>query len=285
MRVLKQITFASLVMISAVNAAEIKHRFLAKDESRDALRYVDQFNPANDWDLKLPGGCRDIRLIDENTVLISQGSGYLEYDLKTQKCLKNVKVLEDASIETVERLPNGNTILGGSKPYVTVYELDKNDQLVRKVAFPKMFGLRLLRTSPEGNLLFTANQNQMIEANWDGKILADIKVPGGKKMYWAKKYNNGEFYRVSTGFGCSVVDITPEGKVLRKISGREGDHTFARPFELKNGNIAVSHWTGHKSDASKEKPQIYEFDKDNNLVWQWHDTKRAGSIHGVIILE
>ena len=274
-------------MISAVNAAEIKHRFLAKDESRPALRYIDQFNPENDWDIELPKGSRDIRFFDGKTVLVSQPTGYLEFDFKTQKLLKNVQSLKDSAIQSVERLKNGNTILAGSKPCITVYELDKNDELIRKVSFPKLFNLRLLRFSPEGNFLFTANKNQVIEANWNGEILTNFAVSGEKvkSMYWAKKYNDGEFYRVSTGFGCTVVDVTPDGKVLREIGGRAGDHTFARPFELENGNIVVSHWTGHKFDSSKEKPQIYEFDKNNNLVWQWHDSKRAGSIHGVIIVE
>lgn len=280
----KKLLMLSLVFGSVAQATEIKHRFLAKDESRPGLHYVDQFDSANDWDIKLERGSRDIRLLNGNRLLMSYPAGYLEYDLATQALLKKVTVLEGERIESVERLPNGHTILAGRKNGIAFFELDENDQLVRKVVYEKLEGLRLFRLSPEGNFLFTAYPDRVIEADWAGKIVADIPVPGASKMYWVKKLGCGK-YRVATGTGKSIVDITTTGEVIRKLGGTDEYHSFARPFELENGNIVVSNWTGHKPESSQLGPQLIEFDPQGNVVWKWHDADRAGTIHGVIIMD
>ena len=266
------------------DAAEIKHRFLAKDESRAQLHYVNQLDPSQDWTIQLPKGCRDIRRAGNNHLLVSHPDGYLEYDLDTQKQLKQVVVKKSAKIESLERLPNGHTILAGRAGCITFYELDVNDQLVRSKAFKQYQNIRLFRLSPEGHFLFGANTDHVVEADWNGTVYADFQVPGGKHIYWIKKLNGGKAYRVSTGYGKSIVDIAPTGKILRTLGGKDEHHFFSRPFELKNGNVIASHWTGHGHDDSQKSAQLIEFNAEGDIVWSWHDPERAGTIHGVIIL-
>lgn len=284
---LKTLLLASLAMVSAARAVEIKHRFLAKDESRPGVHYVDQFDPSNDWDIKLPRGCRDIRLVDGDRLLISHPDGYLEYDLTTQNLIKKTVVKEGALIQSLERLPNGHTILGGGKKFTTFYELDENDQLLREVSFERYGQLRLMRLSPEGHFLFGANLDQVIEADWSGNVYQDFAVPlkGVKRVYWVKKMEGGKVYRVVTGYGHAIVDMTPDGKILRQMGGDGDYHCFSRPYERANGNIVVGNWTGHKSTDSEKGVQLVEFDPQGNVVWKWHDPMRAGTIHGVIILD
>ena len=283
MRAFFGIALAALAVTAS--GEEIKHRFLAKDESRAQVHYVNQFDPAQDWNIQLPKGCRDIHLIDGDRLLVSQSRGYLEYDLKTQKQLKKVDVPQVALIESVARLDNGHTVLGSRKDCITFYELDENDQLVRKVAFEQYQNLRLFRLSPEGHFLFGANDDHVVEADWGGKVYADFQVPGAKHIYWVKKLNDGAAYRVVTGYGHSIVDITPEGKVLRTLGGADEYYFFSRPCELENGNTVASNWTGHKPQDSQKGTQLIEFDPQGNVVWKWHDPERAGTIHGVIVFE
>jgi hypothetical protein len=276
--------FAVLCISAAVNGSDVKHRFLAKDESRAQLHYVNQLDPSQDWTIQLPKGCRDIRRAGNNRLLVSHPTGYLEYDLSTQKQLKQVVVKKSAKIESLERLSNGHTILAGRAGCITFYELDENDQLIRTKAFEQFKNIRLFRLSPEGHFLFGANTDHVIEADWNGTVYADFQVPGGKHIYWIKKLNGGKAYRVSTGYGKSIVDIAPTGEILRTLGGNDEYHFFSRPFELKNGNIVCSHWTGHGKQDSRKGPQLVEFDPQGNAVWQWHDPQRAGTIHGVIVL-
>jgi hypothetical protein len=110
---------AALFWAAMNEAAEIKHSFLAKDESRAQLHYVSQFDPSQDWTIQLPKGCRDIRRTGNNRLLVSHPDGYLEYDLSTQKQTKQVVVKKGAKIESLERLPNGHTILAGRAGCIT----------------------------------------------------------------------------------------------------------------------------------------------------------------------
>lgn len=274
-----------LMAAMTANAGEIKHRFLAKDESRAQLHYVDQFDAANDWTIKLPKGCRDIRLLKNNRVIISHTDGYAEFDLATQEKVAEVRDPQFKNTDTVVRLPSGNTVLGANKAGITFFEVTPKGTIVRQVNFPKLNTMRLMRLSPEGHFLFGANTDHVIEADWSGKVITDFKVPGAKHIYWIKKMDGGKKYRISTGYGKSIVDVTPEGKILRTLGGSDAYFFFSRPFELENGNIVACNWTGHKPDDSKKAPQLVEFDATGNVVWKWHDPKRAGTIHGVIFLK
>lgn len=262
---------------------EIRHRFLAKDEARAQLHYVDQSDSSNDWTIKLEKGCRDIRLLDNNRVLVSFTDGYAEFDLKTQKKVAAVRDPQFEKTETVTRLPNGNTVLGMNQTEISFVEITPTGEVVRKVSYPTLKTLRLMRLSPAGNFMFGANMDHVIVADWSGEILKDIKLEGAKHIYWVKQTEQG--YRVSTGYGASIVDIDEEGAVLRKLGGDEGLNFFSRPYELMNGHTVVSHWTGHKPDDSKKAPQLFEYDPEGNVVWTWHDPERAGTIHGVIVFE
>jgi hypothetical protein len=274
-----------LFAAAAAGSAEIQHRFLAKDESRAQLHYIDQFEPSNDWTIPLPKGCRDIQPAKDNRLLVSHPDGYLEFDLTTQKQLKQVVVKKGAQIESAERLPNGHTVLAGRNGCITFYELDGNDRPVRSQSFEQYKNIRLFRLSPEGHFLFGANDDHVVEAGWDGTVYADFQIPGARHIYWVKKLDGGRAYRVSTGYGKSIVDITPEGTVLRTLGGNPDYHFFSRPFELPNGNLVASHWTGHQPDDSLKGPQLIEFNERGEIVWSWHDPERSGSVHGVIILD
>ncbi|MFQ3242376.1 MAG: hypothetical protein ACI9A1_001168 [Lentimonas sp.] len=73
--------------------------------------------------------------------------------------------------------------------------------------------------------------------------------------------------------------------MLRTLGGAERYYFFSRPFELNNGNIVASHWTGHGQDDSEKGPQLLEFNPEGEVVWSWHDPERGGTIHGVIMLD
>jgi hypothetical protein len=274
-----------LVCTGTVCAETIKHRFLAMDESRAQLHLVDQFDSSNDWTIQLPKGCRDIHLLDGNRVLVSLANGFAEFDLATQNRVREVRNPEFKKTETVIRLPNGNTVIGANKQGITFFEVNPEGAVVRQVNFSQFNTMRLMRLSPEGHFLFGANTDHVVEADWKGTVHVDFRVPGAKHIYWVKKLAGRKKYRVSTGYGKSIVDITTDGKVLRTLGGKEDYHFFSGPFELPNGHIVCSHWTGHKPNDSEKGPQLIEFDSEGNVVWEWHDPKRAGTIHGVIILD
>jgi len=78
-----------LLLCATAQAESIKHRFLAVDESRSQLHYVDQFDSSKDWTIQFPGRYRDVQLLGDR-VMTSTLNGYEEYDFQTLEKVKSV---------------------------------------------------------------------------------------------------------------------------------------------------------------------------------------------------
>lgn len=293
--------FASFLLIAAVVCllpgtrtmaapAEIKHRLLVVDESRGQLHYVNQNDPSKDWTLKLPERYRDIQLLDGGKILMSTMSGYQEFDMKTRKSLKEVKNPLFEGSAAVRRLRDGGTVIGcNQKNMLVFYEMNKRDEVVTSATFPTLNTLRLFRFSPRGTLLFGANGDQVVEADLKGRILRSIKLEGSRHIYQVNEKPNGNLLAAS-GYGGEVVEMDPKGTVVKRVGGKPFPqgivyNFFAGMQVLKNGNIVVCNWTGHGAEDSKLAPQLIEFSPDGKIVWKWHDPKRSGTAHGIIVLD
>lgn len=276
----------SLSLGLTARAGEIKHTFVATDESGHQLIYVDEASPENDWSVPLPGN-RDLQLSGQGTVLVSVPTGYREYDLQGGKLLKEVKV--ELQTQTLVRLDNGHTLLGGVDGVV---ELDEEDtqMALREI---KMGGhFRLLRLTKGGNYLHTSGATTVRELTPGGETVRELDLttltPESLKPYFMEELTDGNFL-ISTGFGATILIVDKEWKLITSYGGKgkvEGvvTHFFADAQQLENGHIVVAHWSGHKREDSRKAPQAIEFDKDGKVVWTWHNAERAGSLHGIEII-
>ena len=287
--VLLGIAGCSVAGAAETNAPAVKHRFLAEDESRSQLLLVDQSNPSQNWIIKFPERYRDYQLVGGNKIMLNTDSGFREYDLKTQQLVREVKDPAFSSITTARRLPDGRTIIGGNQKGITFYELSPEDKVLRTAHFPTLNTLRLVRLSPRGTLLFGAGGDKAVEASLDGKVLREVMIEGAKHVYQVLEQPNGNWL-VATGYGVAVVELDCDGKVMRKLGGAPAPadlwlHFFCGFQVLKNGNLVVCNWTGHEANDSTKASQLLEYAPDGKLVWQWHDSEHAGSLHGVIVLD
>ena len=271
----------------------IRHRFLAVDESRSKLHYVDQTDESKNWEISYGGRYRDIQLIGGGKILINTGSGYREYDLATRKQTAEFADKQLAGSETVRRTTDGRTIVGcnqkaDGKSAIAFYELDKDNKIVRQAVFPALSALRLGRLTPRGNLLFGANSDLVIEATLEGKIVRQVKLAGIKTPYHSLA-PAGRLL-VSSGYSGFVAEFDDAGKELRRWGNSPAKpdkdyHFFCGLQVLKNGNIVACNWTGHGANDSVKAPQLLEFSPDGKRVWSWHDPKLAGTLVGVIVLD
>jgi hypothetical protein len=278
----------SACVIKGVSAGErVKHRFVATDESRKQLIYVDEFDSSKSWAIPLKGN-RDLQVIESGRCLVSVPTGYREYEITTGKMIKEVTV--GKNICSLFRTKEGHTFLANRE---SIYELDAKDKII-KVLHVKMGGaFRVLRQSSDGGFLFSGGKTLIKQANPNGHIEKTFDVttlaPGTAKPYLAKPMPNGNLM-ISMCFGATLLELDKDWKLVRKIGGKGSDlgaklMYFCDAQVLKNGNVAVANWTGHGANDSKKAPQILEFNKTGKVVWTWHDPKFAGSIHGVVIIE
>lgn len=281
------LTALTLISVTSQLSAKIKHIFLAVDESRQQLLYVDEFKPSNDWTIPLKGN-RDLQIISNTKVLVSVSNGYREYEIKTGKLLKEVLVGND--IFSVVRKANGNTLLASRN---STWVLDKNDTEISTNTISAGPHFRLLRISKHGNYLFTSGETSLKQATPMGKTVKEVELTefekSSKKPYCMMQAESGH-YLISTGYGTSVLILDKDYKLIRSINKDNAPrgteyHFFAGIELLKNNHLVVSNWTGHNPQDSEKGPQAVEFNTKGKQVWKWHDPKRAGSLHGIAIIK
>ncbi len=272
-------------------AKETKHKFIVTDEPRKQLHYIDSNNQQNNWTLKLPAKYRDMQFIGDNKLLVSTDNGYKELDFKTRKTLKEVRGVFYGTT-SAQRLANGETIIAtNQKNGVNFFKLNKADKIIKRINFPKYHNIRLMRLTKDGKIMFGCNNNHVVITDFSKKIYTDIKIPGAKHIYQVIKLQNNNIL-VANGYGENIVEVNlTTKKVIKEYGGKKhpqakvlGFHFFSGMQVLPNGNIVVANWTGHGKNDSQKGAQLIEFSKDNTVVWSWKNSKKAGSIHHVIIL-
>jgi hypothetical protein len=159
-------------------------RVLLCDEGNRRILLVDLESPASAvWSTlvndpnKHGDGLRDIQLVGGDRVAASTAKGYVEIDVNTGEIKKEVSSF--SGVESLRRLPNGNTILGGnSDGGVTLQELDSQDAVVpgHKVTFTNYSQFRMFRRTPQGTFLMGV-ANKLAEVNWNKQSVWEMDFP------------------------------------------------------------------------------------------------------------
>ncbi len=274
-------------LASLANGAEpaptnaIAHRFLAVDDGLLSLHHVDQTNPARNWTVKFGSYCMDLQLIGQDRVLLAVGDGYKEFALADGKELKAFGGL-GGKTHSVERLPDGRTVLGGREfkglPHGIVI-LDANDMELARFALPEHAWIRHLRTTVRGTLIVAA-AGRISECTLDGKVLWTARVPGSN------------FKAVELAEGKVLVSCGPGGRTLREVE-RSGDvrivldgqalpeGSFCGFQRLANGDVMVANWLGH--GAQHDGMVFFQYDAAGNVVWRFG--RKGSSFVEVIVLD
>ncbi len=283
MRLLAALLLATLLP----PAPDIKHRFLATDGETSKLLYVDQFHPEKDWTIDAPKGPRDIRMVGEKTVLVSHRGGAAEFDLETGKETWIVNGYKE--VQAAIRIANGNTLLAGlTEKGITLHEVDREGKEISRVVVEGRRPVKNMQRLENGHFLMTCgdpSKKSAIETDATGKIVWEVPLPGPADDI--DRLDNG-LTVAPTGSGGTALYIDATGKVVATRGGKDLHpdlkiNWFAATQTLKNGNLVVANWLGHK--AGLTGPHVIEFDGDNKAVWHWEDPKRVQTLHNVLVIE
>ena len=275
-------------------------RVLLSDEGNRRVLLVDLGSPATaSWStqlndtVKYGDSMRDIQLVGGDRVAVSVAKGYVELDIKTGAIKKEVTSFD--GVESLRRLPSGNTILGANaNGGVTLQELDSQDASVagHKVTFTNYTEFRMLRRTPQGTFLIGVG-NKLAEVNWDKQSLWEMTIPDGNYVYLGLRLPDNTI-AVTSGYGAAILVIDPTAnKVLTTIGGKGQPDAativpnfYAGYQILPNGHFVVTNWEGHGSGNGGKGLQLLEYDPSGLLVWQWkQDASLVSSLHGVIVLD
>jgi len=171
---------------------------------------------------------------------------------------------------------------------VVVLELDANDREVHRAVFPGDY-VRLIRQTEQGTYLMCCN-DRIREGSRDGQYLREFPVEGFFHAWKALRLPNGNLM-VSAGYGAFVVELDPNGRVLRKFGGKESVPEKVRPFFyamfqlLPNGHVVQANWQGHGPGFGQSGVQLLEFNPAGEIVWTWSKADLISSLQGLLVLD
>jgi hypothetical protein len=270
-------------------SGEIKHRFLATDGETSKLIYVDQFHPENDWTVETPKGPRDIRIMpeNENRVLVSHRAGIAQYEVKTGKQTWIVNGYKE--VQSAIPLSAGGAFFAGmTEKGIGLFKVDLSGNETSRVVVEGRHSVRNVQLLESGHVLMTcgdASKKSAIEVDASGKVVWEVPLPGPADDI--DRIENG-LTVVPTGPLGTAIYLDREGKVVATRGGKDAHpdlkiNWFASTQTLKNGNLVVTNWLGHK--AGKTGPHALEFDPANKAVWKWESEGRVQTLHNILVLE
>ena len=280
-------------------------RLLLNDEGSSALHYVDLDAPSRSW--KFSGAGRDLQLIGGERVLRSTPTGFVELDLNSGKCLRELALRGASGIESARRLPNGNSLLlGNGASGIFVWELDRDGRPLqnRSLLGDGLEKGRMLRHTADDKFLFcseTAGRRLVHEADWVGGVRTLFEVPAdvpADSMVKAVRVAHDRIV-VSTGYAATLLEIdVAQGRVTRSIGGKAqpapsglrrslSPHFFSGYQVLPDGGFLVANWQGHGPTHAADGYQVLSYDSDGTLIWCFDQAEFPDltSLNNVIALD
>ncbi|MFN3150131.1 PQQ-binding-like beta-propeller repeat protein [Bremerella sp.] len=263
-------------------------------QGNNKLAIVDQ-EGAIEWEMPW-GGIHDIHVLDNGHIMVQQGAAKVaEIDPETKKVVwsydsakSNGNDGQRIEVHAFQPLANGNVMIAESGAG-RIIEIDRDGKLLKEVPLKldnphPHSDTRLVRKLENGNYL-VAHENDGHIREYDGesgKVVWDYEVPMfdqeargghgpeafGNKAFAAVRLNNGNTL-IATGNGHSVIEVTPEKKVVWKIGQNDlPGITLAWVTTLEvlpNGHYVIGN-----CHAGPDNPLLVEVDpKTKKAVWQF----------------
>ncbi len=286
----------SVVVMSIFSAGaqqvipQMKHRLLLADEGNQKIHYVNLHDTTKNWSIPVSSN-RDMQLVGDNKLMVSNGSGYEEYDLLTHQQTKKVAI--GSQIQSTFRISDQETYVGidGTVPKISIIDI-ASGKSKGIISIQPAITLRIIRATVKRTFLVGGKDAGMVyeidstgkkiwEANVGGSPYQAVRMPGGNTI-------------VSTGYGAQIVVVDKNSKVIRKFpeNPKDASLTAVKPnffggFQvLENGNVVVTNWQGHGSGMGSSGVQLLEFDSTGIIVSGWkQNASYISSLHGVIVLD
>jgi len=228
-------------------------------------------------------GHHDIQLLENGNILFHENwTTIIEmtldkkvvwtYDSSAMNGNKGKKV----EVHAFRRLPNGTTMIAESG-VGRIIEVDKDGKIQAEVKLQPggRRDTRMVRKLDNGNYLVCAEDPGVV-TEYNAKSEVVWEYPIKTRVYGAIRLKNGDTL-IASGGGASVVEVTPEKKVVWEIKDTVPDTKITLKWttfltELDNGNFVVGNC--HAGDKS---PQIFEISREKKVVWQFDQFETFGN--------
>ena len=274
-----------------VQAEEAGHRVLLHGNNRLAIIEADG---EISWEMRL-GGIHDIHVLPNGHFLVQQRNREIvDIDPITKKLTSVVDVSKSSRNEGVnvevhafQPIAEGGLMIAESGPGRLI-ELDREGQVKKSIPLKRRkphphHDTRLVRRTPVGTYL-VAHENDGAIREYDGvtgKVVWEYEIPlfgnerkgghgpeaFGNQTFAAVRLGNGNTL-IATGNGHSVIEVTPEKKVVWRLSQNDLPGirlAWVTTLEvLENGNYVIGN-----CHAGSGQPLLVEVvPSTKKVVWQ-----------------
>lgn len=269
----------------------IHARFLAIDEGRQSLSFIDTDKPEPLWvlDLKEFPLARSMQRLAEDRALVGFDRGFFELEISSGKVLHVVdkwKAVTAAWRQESATLVTGTNLEGITG--VVVLTVDSQGT-VCGLSHRDGDYVRLMQPGDAETYLLCTNDH-ILETDTRLQALRSFKAEGFLHAWKAQRLAGGGTL-VSAGYGAFMARFAPDGS-LEQIFGRAADLPpeiapfFYASFQLRpNGMLLVANWQGHGPDNGGKGRQLLEFAPDGQLVGSWSSPAHLSSLQGLLVLE
>ena len=179
-------------------------------------------------------------------------------------------------VHAFARFPDGTTMIAESGIGRFIH-VDKKGMTQKVVSMGEggRKSTRLVRMLGNGHYLACAeNPGVVTEYDKDGKVVWEY--PTNTRVYGAIRLRNGNTL-IATGSGNSVIEVSPEKKVVWDITKKVPDTEIELGWttclqELPNGNLVIGN-----CHAGDDDPQIFEITKEKKVVWEFDEWDLVGN--------
>jgi hypothetical protein len=273
------------------HAATIMHKFVAIDEGKGNLLYVNEYDSTKNWIVPIGKSApRDMQLIGKNRILIGYDGGYLEFGLDSGKILKTVSGFGGST--SARRLPNGHTLITGvnlaGATGVVIAEVDSANAILNKIVYPGDY-CRIMRQT-EANTYLIGRDTMIQEGDNTGTFIWKARIAGFSHAWKAVRLPSGNTL-ISGGYGAFMVEVDKSANIVRKFGDKASVPTAVSPYFyamfqlLTNGDVVVANWQGHGDGHGASGIQMLEFNATGAIVWQWSKAAIISSLQGVLVLD
>jgi len=179
-------------------------------------------------------------------------------------------------VHAFKRFADGTTMIAESGVGRFIH-VDKDGKKIKEVPMGEggRKSTRLVRMLDNGHYLSCAeNPGVVTEYDKDGKVVWEY--PTNTRVYGAIRLKSGNTL-IATGSGNSVIEVSPEKKVVWDITKKVPDTEITLGWttclqELPNGNLVIGN-----CHAGDKNPQVFEITKDKKVVWEFDEWELVGN--------
>lgn len=291
--------FVFLSVISCCTLLSADHRLITQGNGK--LAVVEKDGTIS-WEMKW-GGIHDLHVLPMGNIMVQRNMReVVEIDVKTKRVVwsydstkRNGNQGKRVEVHAFQPLENGHVMIVESGP-ARIIEIDRSGKLHKeirlKVDRPNAHtDSRLARKLKTGNYLVCHEGDGKIrEYHSTGKVVWEYEVPMfgrkpkpghgpdafGNKAFAAVRLKNGNTL-IATGNGHSVIEVTPEKKIVWKIQQNDLPNitlAWVTTIEvLPNGHYVIGN-----CHAGPDNPLLIEIDpKTKQVVWTFDQYKVFGN--------